>query len=111
MFDKETIEALETGELMQAVDDTRAANDPFKLSAALRACSIARQLELRATAQAAALREGDRVGAQMLVRAAGDKLEALVRVVYRWVWGLVPDWVPDAPARSRVSPTRTGGRR
>src|SRR5436189_2816573 len=95
MFDTETIQALETGELALAVDNPRGASDPYKLPAALRTTLSTRLSDLRGKALVASLREGDRAGAQLLVRNSLARLQDLVRLTFTWVQSIFPDWLPN----------------
>ena len=79
---------IETGELIQSVDDGRAANDPFKVPAALRTLVDARLTDLKTKDAATLTSAGGRAGAQVNLRTALDTLKALLRDGYNFIAGL-----------------------
>lgn len=93
---KESLEQIETGELIQSVDDARAAEDDFKLSAILRSLVDTRLANLRATDSATLTEEGDRATASANVRAALDRLKDLLRDGYNFVRGIGSYAITDA---------------
>jgi hypothetical protein len=99
MADQETIDEIETGELIAQVDDGRAANDPFKLTAGLRTLTNTRLAEAKARYSASLLSGGDEVAAAERVREAVDKLRSALRNGYNYIKG-VPE--EDLPAAARL---------
>lgn len=88
MPNQESLAEIETGELIQAVDDARAALDLFKLPAALRTLVDTRLADLKAKDAATLTTAGGRAGAQVNLRTALDTLKALLRNGYNFMGGI-----------------------
>ena len=93
MSNQAALLAVETAQLIVAVDTTRGASDPYKLPAALATLVGIRRTALEAAISAAALAEGDRAGASLTCRDCLTRLEDLHRVGFRYLAGLLPDSV------------------
>lgn len=85
---QDSLEQIEIGELILAVDDGRVAGDPFKLSAALRALVAARLADLKTKDAVTLITAGGRAGASLALRTALDTLKGHVRDGYYFVKGL-----------------------
>ncbi len=96
MFPRRIMLEIELAELLLAVDDTRAAAEPFKLPAYLRTLVSDRLTDMNAKAQAAQASEGTRSGASMTVRQALDTLEDLVKQGFQFLEGLIDAVITDA---------------
>ena len=94
-----TLEQNELAELTQAVDDGRAAGDPFKLPAAPRTLLDNRLTDLKTKDAATLLTEGGRATASGLVRAALDQLRTLVKDGFNFIQGLGSFAIDDATRR------------
>ncbi len=88
MANKKVQEQVEKGELIIAVDATRAADDPHKLLAYMLALVIARLADLRLKDLATFTTESDRAAASGKIRAALDELRALLGDGYNFIQGL-----------------------
>jgi len=93
---KEVQGQIEKGELIIAVDATRAADDPHKLTALLLALVIARLADLRLKERATYSSAGARAGASTNVRAALDELKALHLEGYYFIRGLLRSVISEA---------------
>ena len=91
-----TLEQSELAELTQAVDDGRAAGDPYKLPAATRTLLDTRLADLKTKDAATLLTEGGRATASGLVRAALDQLRTLLKDGFNFVQGLGSFAIDDA---------------
>ncbi len=92
---------IETAELILAVDDTRAATDPFKLLPSLRTLVEVRLADLRTKDAATLITEGGREGAQINVRTALDTLTLLLHDGYNFIKG-IPSFSITAAQRATV---------
>jgi hypothetical protein len=101
MPNQETLAEIEIAELIQSVDDGRAANDPFKLQAGLRTLLDTRLTDLKAKDAATLTTEGGRAGAQINVRTALDTLNTLLHDGYNFIKGL-PSYSITAAERATV---------
>ncbi len=88
MPNQHSLEATETGELIQAVDTGRAAADPFKLPTALRTLVDTRLGDLKTKDAATLTSAGDVAGASAKVRAALDLLTAQLRQGHDFIQGV-----------------------
>ncbi len=86
---QQSLEEIETAELILAVDDARAAGDPFKLTALMRALVVARLTDLRTKDSATFVTEGGRAAASLRVRDALDTLGGQLREGYNFINGLL----------------------
>ncbi len=98
MANKKVQEQAEKGELIIAVDATRAVDDPHKLPAYMLALVIARLADLLLKDLATFTTEGDRATASAKIRAALDELRALHAEGYNFINGLLRS-VISAPDR------------
>jgi hypothetical protein len=96
MPNEAVLEQVEFGELIQSVDDGRAAGEPFKLPAASRTLLNNRLADLKAKDSATLLTEGGRATASANVRAAVDQLNKLLRDGYNFVNGIASFQITDA---------------
>ncbi len=96
MSTKKTLEQIELGELIQSVDDARAADDDFKLPAGLRSLVDTRLANLKARDPATLTEEGERATASGAVRAALDRLETYLRDGYNFIRGIGSYAISDA---------------
>lgn len=96
MADQASINEIETGELVNQVDDARVAGDPFKLPAALRSLEAARLAEAKAKYSATLLGGGDEVAASEQVAEALDKLRAGLRNGYNFIKGVPEEDISNA---------------
>ena len=96
MADQETIDEIEIGELVVQVDDGRAAADPFKLPAGLRALAGARLADAKGRYSASLLSGGDEVAASERVAEALDKLRSGLRNGYNFIKGVPEEDISDA---------------
>ena len=101
MPNEAVLQQIEVAELIQSVDDGRAATDPFKLPTAMRTELNTRLADLKAKDAATLLTEGDRAGASAKVRAALDALANHLRDGFNFVRGIGSYWV-SAPDRLSV---------
>ena len=86
---QQSLEEIETAELILSVDDGRAAGDAFKLTAPMRALVVARLADLRTKDSATFVTEGGRAAASLRVRDALDTLGGLLREGYNFINGLL----------------------
>ena len=93
---QQSLEEIEAAELILAVDDGRAAGDPFKLTAPMRALVVARLADLRTKDSATFVTAGGRAGASLAVRTALDTLKGHIRDGYNFVKGLGSDQITAA---------------
>jgi hypothetical protein len=101
MPNEAVLQEIEISELIQAVDDGRAATDRFKLLAVDRTELDLRLANLKATDAATLLTEGDRAGASAKVRAALDALANHLRDGFNFVRG-IGSYAISAPDRLAV---------
>ena len=101
MSDQITIDLIESAELIIAVDDTRTAEDPFKLSTALRTLVEERLATLKSGTASVSLTEGGRRQASGDLRTALDGLETLLHDGYRFIAG-IPSFEITAAERLEV---------
>ena len=88
MPNQTSLEQIEMVELTQSIGDARAADDPFKLRAALRTLLDTRLAVLKTNDVATFSTEGGRATASRNVRAALDQLQTLLRDGYNFLQGL-----------------------
>ncbi len=91
-----SLELREQGELIQAVDNARAAGDPFKLDALLRALLDARLIDATAKDFLTFTTEGARLAASGTMRTAYNTLEIRLRDGYNFIKGIPSDEISDA---------------
>lgn len=96
MATAKSLKQIETGELIQAVDDARDPSDPFKLNVGLRTTVDTRLADGKAKDQATLLSEGDRATASANVRTALDQLKNLLRDGYNFIQGIGSFAISDA---------------
>ena len=96
MPNQTSLEQIELAELTQAVDDARAATDPFKLIAATRTSLNDRVTDLKAKDAATLTTEAGRATASANVRTALDQLRTLLKDGFNFVQGLGSFAITDA---------------
>ena len=101
MPNEAVLQQIEIAELIQSVDNGRAATDPFDLVAATRTELDTRLADLKATDAATLMTEGDRAGASAKVRAALDAIANHLRDGFNFVSG-IGSYAISAPDRLSV---------
>ncbi len=96
MSDTLTLAAVETGDLIVQVDNSRVSNDPFKLPAFLRTVADARLAAAKSANAAAAMPAGDKVGASVAVQEALEKLRGALRNGYNHIKAIPDDDITAA---------------
>lgn len=96
MPNQTSLEQIELAELTQAVDDGRAATDPFKLIAATRTLLDTRLTDLKTKDAATLTTEASRATASANLRGALDQLRTLLRDGFNFVQGLGSFAITDA---------------
>jgi len=91
-----SLEQIELAELTQAVDDSRVATDPFKLTAATRTLLNDRLANLQALDVATLTTEASRATASANVRTALDQLRTLLKDGFNFIQGLGSFAITDA---------------
>jgi hypothetical protein len=96
MQNVESISCIAQMHLIKTVDDARAAGDPFKLPAVLRAQHDTDLNGLESADNAIAMSEGDRAGGSAAARAALDRLQDLAKEGYNFIAAIRSTQITDA---------------
>ncbi len=96
MADTAILTAIETGELIRQVDNSRAAGAPFKLTPDLRALTEGRLAVAKSKNAATSISAGDAAGASVQVQAAVGKLREALRDGFNHIKGIPSDDISPA---------------